>query len=110
MKLPGGEDAIVDMAKLRDYCLSSTHLVGPHKARVFQSALGLTAADAMHLQAALKSAARGQEAVVGISDIYGTRYIIDFELQWTEKVAIIRSSWIIRTSETAPRFLTCYIL
>jgi hypothetical protein len=110
MKLPGGEDAIVDITKIRDYCLSPTHIIGRHKARVFQSALGLTATDAIHLQVVLKSAARSQEAVPGISDIYGTRYIIDFELQWNERVAIIRSSWIIRTGEIAPRFLTCYIL
>lgn len=36
----------VDMAKLRDYCLSETHLRGRHKARVFRARLGLTVRDA----------------------------------------------------------------
>jgi len=34
MKLPGGERANVDVAKLRDYCLNPTHPRGRHKARV----------------------------------------------------------------------------
>lgn len=35
MKLPNGEGAIVELAKLRDYCLSQSHPRGRHKARVF---------------------------------------------------------------------------
>ena len=34
---------IVDLAKLRDYCLNEEHPRGRHKARVFRSRLGLTA-------------------------------------------------------------------
>jgi hypothetical protein len=45
MKLPYAESAIVDVRKLRDYCLSAAHPRGKHKARVFASALGLTAED-----------------------------------------------------------------
>jgi hypothetical protein len=55
--LPNAENAIVEIAKLRDYCLSPTHLRGRHKARVFQSALKLAFDDATELQAALKQAA-----------------------------------------------------
>jgi hypothetical protein len=40
MNLPGGGDAIVDIAKLRDYCLDSRHPRGRHKARVFAATLG----------------------------------------------------------------------
>ena len=39
-------DIVVEIAKLRDYCLSDTHPRGRHKARVFRSRLALTAADA----------------------------------------------------------------
>jgi hypothetical protein len=46
MMLPNAERAIIDPAKLTDYCLSATHPVGRHKAAVFRSALGLTAPDA----------------------------------------------------------------
>ena len=57
MKLPGAERAIVDIAKLRDYCLDPHHPRGRHKARVFASALGLTQADAEILREALLAGA-----------------------------------------------------
>ena len=40
MKLPGGEDAIVDPEKLTGYCLNPEHPRGKHKARVVATALG----------------------------------------------------------------------
>ena len=40
MKLPNGDRAVIDIAKLRDYCLSPDHLRGRHKARVFAAAQG----------------------------------------------------------------------
>ena len=40
--LPNPDRAVVDLAKLRDYCLNPQHEEGKHKARVFASALGLT--------------------------------------------------------------------
>jgi hypothetical protein len=48
-KLPGGDRAIVDIAKVRDYRLNPAHPRGRHKPRVFASALGLRAADAEFL-------------------------------------------------------------
>lgn len=110
MKLPNGEDAIVDIEKLRDYCLSLEHPRGKHKARVFQARLLLESADAEELRAALMEAARTQEAKSGTSDEYGDRYIIDFDLQRNSKKATIRSCWIVKASESAPRLITCYIL
>lgn len=40
MKLPNADRAIVDVAKLRDYCLNPNHEEGKHKARVFAASLG----------------------------------------------------------------------
>jgi hypothetical protein len=110
MKLPNGEASIVEIEKLRDYCLSSEHPRGRHKARVFRSILGMTAAHADELRAALIDAALNENATIGTSDLYGIRYIIDFELRRDERVAEIRSCWIVLRGETAPRFVTCYIL
>jgi hypothetical protein len=110
MKLPNGEAAIVELEKLRDYCLSSGHPRGRHKARVFHSLLGMTAADAEELRAALIDAALKEDASIGASDPYGTRYIVDFELRQGGRAAGIRSCWIVLTGEDAPRFVTCYIL
>ena len=110
MKLPRSEYAIVDSAKLYDYCLSETHPRGRHKARVFESVLGMMRRDAEALRDILLRAAIQEDAVLGTSDEYGARYIIDFELNWTGRSARIRSSWIVRTGEQTPRFVTCFLL
>ena len=60
MLLPHGERAIVDIRKLRDYCLNPDRLRGKGKARVFAFALGLSAADAPELREKLLEAARGK--------------------------------------------------
>jgi hypothetical protein len=98
------------MAKIRDYCLSESHPRGRHKARVFFSALGMTASHSEELQAALIAAALERDATLGASDQYGIRYIIDFELSRSERTVAIRSSWIVRSGETSPRFVTCFVL
>ena len=110
MKLPNAEASIVEIEKLRDYCLSPGHPRGRHKARVFQSLLGMTAIHAEQLRAALIDAALKENVTLGASDQYGTRYIIDFELRRGERTANIRSCWIVLRGEIAPRFVTCYIL
>ena len=53
MKLPNADRAIVEIEKLRDYCLSSSHPRGRHEARVFINALGITADDAQELTQAI---------------------------------------------------------
>jgi len=110
MKLPNVARAFVDIAKLSDYCLSSTHADGRHKARVFQSALGISAEDAGFLRRAILDAIMKTNAVAGDSDVYGMRYLVDFELRREDKQARIRTAWIVRRNEDFPRLLTCYVL
>ena len=110
MKLPNGERAIVELGKLRDYCLSLDHPRGRHKARVFQRVLGLTPAHAGELKDALMRAAVHGDAIEGETDRFGRRYLIDFEFRGPRKAALIRSGWIIRKGEDFPRFATCYVL
>jgi hypothetical protein len=43
MRLPNAERAVVDVRKLREYCLNAEHPRGQHKARVFKSAVRWTA-------------------------------------------------------------------
>lgn len=110
MKLPGGDHAIVDIDKLLGYCLSPAHPRGRHKARVFSAALGLTLDDVEYLKQRLLHAAREADAIKGDADPYGQRYTIDFEIVRGERRAMVRSAWIIRTSEVVPRLTSCYIL
>ena len=110
MKLPDGHRALVDTAKLRDYCLDPAHPRGRFKARVFTSALGLTQADAEFLRRQLLVAARQGDATLAALDEYGERYTIDFDLANGARRARIRSAWIILRGEGIPRLISCYVL
>jgi hypothetical protein len=110
LKLPNADRAFVDVAKLRRYCLSPTHAVGKHKARVFASVLGLTDADAEELRAALLEAARTLDAIPGEKDEYGQRYTLDLILAGPAGQATVRSTWIIRAGEDFARLTSCYVL
>lgn len=111
MKLPNGSSAVVDIEKLRDYCLSSQHPEGRHKARVFLSALGMTAADADRLREILLTAAKvNNEVSMSGIDQYGSRYTVDVAVVWGSREALIRSAWIIKAREECPRLASCYVL
>lgn len=109
MRLPNGERAIVDLRKLRDYCLNPDSPRGRHKARVFAAALGLTAEDAPRMQVTLQEIARTGDATPGEVDLYGQRYTIDFEMVTAVGKAMIRSCWIVLRGKPAPRLTTCYV-
>lgn len=110
MKLPNPQDAVVDIRKLRDYCLSPRHPRGRHKAKVFVSALGLTADDAEELRVALLHAAVSKGASSVEDDEYGERYMLDFETETEAGRAMVRSSWIVRREEQFPRLTSCWVI
>jgi hypothetical protein len=110
VKLPNPERAVVDIVKLRDYCLSAEHRRGQHKARVFAAALGLTAENAEELQTVLLEAVRIYEAAATEEDHYGQRFVLDFPMMRQTRQATIRSSWIVRRGENFPRLTSCYVL
>jgi hypothetical protein len=110
MKLPNPEKAVVDIRKLRDYCLSAEHRRGRHKARVFQAALGIRSEHAELLQAALQAAAVDGSVVQGLADGYGQRFVLDFQWTGPSGTATIRSNWIVLREDTFPRFVSCRIL
>src|SRR3990172_9563583 len=110
MKLPNADRAAVDIVKLRDYCLSSNHPRGRHKAHVFATALGLTASDAEELRQAILSAALTEDATPTEQDEYGQRFVVDFIMVRQHRQAEVRTSWIIRAGEDNPRLTSCYVL
>ena len=111
VKLPNGDRAVVELAKLLEYCLDPTHPRGRHKARVFAAGPGITQVGAPGLRAALLDAARSSEAaVLGRADGFGTRYTLDFLMSGPKSGATVRSAWIIRAGEDFPRFTSCYVL
>jgi hypothetical protein len=109
MKLPNGGRAVVDIVKLRDYCLNPLHEDGKHKARVFAAALGLGRTDADWLRERLLAAAAAEQAEVVHVDRFGTIYVLDFLLTTAAGSTGVRSGWIVRYSEDFPRLTTCYV-
>lgn len=110
MIIPNAENAVVDIRKLRDYCLNPLHAEGKHKARTFYAALGFTAENAEALRIILLETIKNQNAKLGRLDDYGQRYIMDFNLHWQGRQTIVRSGWIIETNSNIPRLTTCYPL
>ena len=110
MKIPGGDRAVLGLAKLREYCVNERHSRGRHKARVFASALGLTSKNAEILREALLRAAVDNEATLGEQDDYGQRYVLDFPMRGPKGSATVRSIWIVLSGENEPRLVTCYVL
>jgi hypothetical protein len=103
---------VIDVSKLRDYCLSDRHPRGRHKARAFRARLGLTAADAESLRSFLYDAAQssGSSLRPTRADSYGQRYELDLVMTTATGTAMMRSGWIVRSGEDVLRFTTCYVL
>ncbi|MEH2301618.1 DUF6883 domain-containing protein [Nostoc sp.] len=108
--IPNAENAVVDIRKLRDYCLNPEHDEGKHKARLFSVSLGMKDENAEELRQILLEAVRTQEVSLGRRDEFGQRYILDFRLKWQNKSVTIRSAWIIEEGSDVPRLTTCYPL
>ena len=109
MRLPGGERAIVDIRKLRDYCLDALHLRGRHKARVFRDALGIGQPDADWLRDIVLAGIRINEAVELAQDSYGSRWRVDIPVNRGGKAAMLRTIWIMRVGADAPALVTCWV-
>ena len=110
MPIPEAEGAQVAIEKLHDYCLSTEHPYGRHKARVFAAALGLSRENADQLRDALLFAVRVYDAALGTRDAFGQRYVVDFPMEGPGGTALVRSTWIIHREEGFPRLITCYVL
>ncbi|MEG4458643.1 DUF6883 domain-containing protein [Microcoleus sp. N9_A1] len=110
MLIPNAKNAVVDIRKLRDYCLNPKHDDGKHKARLFSSILGMTPDNAEELRQILVEVIQTHEAQLGRRDGFGQRYTLDFTIEWQNRSATLRSGWIIEHDSEIPRLTTCYPL
>jgi Domain of unknown function (DUF6883) len=110
MKLPGGDRAELG-TKIEDYVLNPAHREGRHKARVFESALGITLARQDLLrQAILSAAATSDQAEPRGDNGHGEVFVLRFPLETERGRAMVLTAWIIRHGEDFPRLTTCYTL
>lgn len=110
MQMPNGDRAVIEDAKLLDYCLSPTHPRGRHKARVFAAALGITATEVEVLKASLLAMARDADAVPTRRNAFGQLYEIRAKLTGPGGGADVLSVWIVADADPTPRLVTCYVV
>jgi hypothetical protein len=110
MRLPNGDRADLG-TKIEDYVLNPGHWEGRHKARVFESVLGITLANREVLrQAVLSAAENSNEAEPLGNNGHGEIYVLRFVLATRRGQATVLTAWIVRDGEDFPRLITCYIL
>ncbi len=95
--------------KLDTYALDFNHSSGKHKARLFESKLGITKQNREVLISAIQNvAATSDQAEFTIADKYGDRYVIVFDLETDFGKSLILSAWIIHHGETYPKLTSVY--
>lgn len=109
LKLPNIENAVLDIEKLTEYCLSNEHYIGKHKAKVFKNRLNITVDDSFELKRKILENLENYETHKTFSDFFGTRYFVDIEIRKLDKSGIVRTHWIIKVNENFPRFVSCYV-
>ena len=110
MRLPNGVRADLG-TKLEDYILNMGHREGRHKARMFQSVLGIGTDNADILRRALLNAAAVSDQVEARGDSgFGDVYVLRFPLSTILGTGIVLSVWIVRHGEDFPGLATCYIV
>ena len=110
MKLPSGDRADLG-TKIEDYVLNPRHWEGCHKARLFESVLGITLANREVLHQAILSAAETSEDAEPLGNNgHGEVYILRFPLETQRGSAGVLTAWIIRDGEDFPRLVSCYIV
>ena len=108
MTIPGIENATVEMSKVTDYLLPTTHPDGRSKAEFFMR-FGFTSQNKDALIAALLKIARDNEVAEVVESAFGTRYVIDGPLQSPDgRAPAVRTVWIIEAKRPAPRLVTAY--
>jgi hypothetical protein len=50
-----------------------------------------------------------EEALEGVNDEHGQRFVVDFASEGLRGIVTIRTAWIIDHGETVPRLVSCYV-
>jgi hypothetical protein len=105
MKLPGAETAEVEVRKVADYLLSSTHPVGRHKARYF-IALGFSDTSIAAFIAEIRRIAVTED-VASVKDTeFGRKYTVIGELIGPAGTAQVETVWIQDRGQRFVRLVT----
>ncbi|MGJ3246959.1 MAG: DUF6883 domain-containing protein [Elainellaceae cyanobacterium] len=108
MKLPNGEYAVISTEKLIGYCLNPNHPSGKHKAKVFASALGITAQNADDLRELIVKAAIEGDVIQQDYTEFGQLYKVDWAIP-NQGSIILRTIWEITVERPHPRLVSAFI-
>jgi len=108
MKLPNGDAAIVEDAKLLEYALNPHHPVGRGHAKLFDLLLGITPANYGILKEALLRAARELGVVPGKQTLFGRKYEMRVPIAGPRGTKVVLAVWLIEAGGDRPRLITCY--
>lgn len=108
MKLPNGEQAIIDERKVREYLLSPSHPVGRFKLKFF-AGIGFGPASWRPFIATLAELAEKGEARIAEEGEFGRKYSVSGLLTGPRGRAVsVVSVWIFEHGSDKPRLVTVY--
>ncbi|MEO1672368.1 MAG: DUF6883 domain-containing protein [Cyanobacteria bacterium J06631_2] len=108
MKLPNGNQAEISRQKLLGYCLNPKHASGKHKAKVFASALGITADNVEILNELIQKAAIEGEVIQQSTTEFGQQFKVDWTVPQTQNIEL-RTIWEISHINKNPRLISAFI-
>ena len=107
-KLPHGDQALVEHAKVRDHLLSSDHPIGRFKARAFAVA-GYRREHWQQLREDLRALGTDMEVVSGPADCFGQSFVGRGWLTGPSGILLpVVSVWLIPSKSETPRLVTAY--
>ncbi|MEO1341137.1 MAG: DUF6883 domain-containing protein, partial [Cyanobacteria bacterium J06635_13] len=92
MRLPNGDRAEISRQKLLGYCLNPNHASGKHKAKVFASALGITADNVGILNELIQKVAIEGEVIQQSTTEFGQQFKVDWTVPQTQNIEL-RTIW-----------------
>ncbi len=105
MRIPDADHAIISREKIVAYLLNPDHPDGGSKAVVLEHA-GFSLQHPEELEQALRTQHLSSEAEQGKPSAFGRKYEVVGELRGPVDRVTMRSVWIIRHGESAPRLIT----
>ena len=110
MRLPNGDQAEVDIAKLTEYALNPGHPKGGAKARLFAALLGFTKDNADDFRKILLQVAKTEDVTSRPPTAYGQPYDMKANVIGPKgSCVVVTITWFIDVGKNHPRLVTCYI-
>jgi len=108
LKLPNSESIVVNIEKVENYLLNTSHPDGLHKARFFMS-FGFSQTSPREMAEALIKHSQENEVVETVNTDFGVKFVVEGKLQTPDKRnPLIRTIWFIAFNEKILKLVTAY--